>query len=139
MIDIALPRDIDWRQGACTRHPNPALWMSTNPRERAAAAQICWERCPILAACRAHGLAAEPHGVWGGLDAEERRRERQGLPRRTQPPTGPRSANGLSAAQIARIAELVAAGVRTGRIADEIGCNARTVYRHAKQLKASAA
>lgn len=36
-----------------------------------AAKQVC-RGCPVLAQCRAHGLACENYGIWGGLTAKER-------------------------------------------------------------------
>ena len=35
------------------------------------AKDVC-RRCPVLAQCRAHGLACEDYGIWGGLTAKER-------------------------------------------------------------------
>jgi len=45
---------------------DPSAWYSTNPDERAHAANEC-RRCPLLDPCRALG-ENEPFGVWGGED-----------------------------------------------------------------------
>lgn len=40
---------------------------------REAAAKAVCARCPVLALCREHALAArEPYGIWGGLAEQER-------------------------------------------------------------------
>lgn len=52
-------------------HPEGERGPSRSAREAAAKA-VC-ARCPVLAVCRAHALAAhEPYGVWGGLSESER-------------------------------------------------------------------
>jgi WhiB family redox-sensing transcriptional regulator len=52
-------------------HPDGERGPRRNAREKAAKA-VC-ATCPVLAACRAHALAAqEPYGIWGGLSEEER-------------------------------------------------------------------
>lgn len=52
-------------------HPEGERGPSRSAREAAAKA-VC-ARCPVMAVCRAHALAAhEPYGVWGGLSESER-------------------------------------------------------------------
>ena len=52
-------------------HPEGERGPRRSNREAAAKA-VC-ARCPVLAACREHALAAhEPYGVWGGLSEHER-------------------------------------------------------------------
>jgi WhiB family transcriptional regulator, redox-sensing transcriptional regulator len=49
-------------------------------RQEEAAKEVC-RRCPVIAKCRDHAIAAEYFGVWGGLTAVERselRRARSG-------------------------------------------------------------
>lgn len=42
-------------------------------RETAAAKAVC-ASCVVIEECRAYALTSrQPHGVWGGLDEEERR------------------------------------------------------------------
>lgn len=53
------------------------LARGANRREREEAAKrVCLE-CPVIRQCRAHALAAEDYGVWGGLTAHEREIIRQ--------------------------------------------------------------
>lgn len=68
-----------WRvMGAC-RRVDPELFFAEAERDplrtvliREAKA-VC-AQCPVLSLCRQHGLEAqEPHGIWGGLTAEERK------------------------------------------------------------------
>lgn len=67
------------QQGACAGltdhwffHPDNERGHARDVRE--AAAKLVCERCPVLARCREHALAArEPYGVWGGLGESERR------------------------------------------------------------------
>ena len=69
----------DWQlHGACRKedtdlffHPEGERGPRRENREKSAKA-IC-ATCPVVAACRAHALAArEPYGVWGGLSEHER-------------------------------------------------------------------
>jgi WhiB family redox-sensing transcriptional regulator len=75
------------RRAACAEgnphmffHPEGERGPAREQRERAAVA-LC-AVCPVVEACRAHGLSArEPYGVWGGLTESDReaiyRRERR--------------------------------------------------------------
>ncbi|MEU4205612.1 WhiB family transcriptional regulator [Streptomyces sp. NPDC026294] len=52
---------------------DPELWFSPLPEDRAAAKATCL-RCPLRRACLTTALdSKERFGVWGGLDASERR------------------------------------------------------------------
>ncbi|MEU7155136.1 WhiB family transcriptional regulator [Streptomyces chrestomyceticus] len=54
-------------------YDDPELWYSPDPDERALAKTVCL-RCPLRRACLTAALdAKERFGVWGGLDASERR------------------------------------------------------------------
>lgn len=73
-----------WREPAC-RQPGvdaelffaPDYESSKARLKREKSAKAVCGRCPIVDACREHALSApEPHGVWGGLDEEERRAAR---------------------------------------------------------------
>ncbi|WPR52786.1 WhiB family transcriptional regulator [Streptomyces sp. S399] len=73
-----LPRPAHWTaQAACIGAP-PEIF---HPPQEAGLTQVvareakAWcARCPVQARCLAEALErAEPHGVWGGLDAGERR------------------------------------------------------------------
>lgn len=51
----------------------PPAERGTKKRRREATAKAVCEKCPVIAACRAHALSAdEPYGVWGGLTPAER-------------------------------------------------------------------
>jgi WhiB family redox-sensing transcriptional regulator len=84
MVDLRrLPPPVaetwDWQLRALCRTMDEAIFFSPD-RERGPsraqreeeARKIC-HRCPVIAECRAHALAArEPYGVWGGMTAAER-------------------------------------------------------------------
>lgn len=60
---------------ACRRHPNPDLWFSVSPGDRATARAIC-RSCPELEPCRAWALAQPVCGQTGivaGMSAAERK------------------------------------------------------------------
>jgi WhiB family redox-sensing transcriptional regulator len=78
-----LPRPVtaawDWQLRAACReldnefffHPEGERGQARARRERHAKA-IC-RRCPVIAQCRAHAMAAlEPYGIWGGLSKLDR-------------------------------------------------------------------
>jgi hypothetical protein len=76
-----LPKAPDWSQGRCATHPDPDLWTSSDPAERQAAVFIC-HRCPIEAACRQYGMSITDqwdNAIYGGLPAQERRRQRRSM------------------------------------------------------------
>jgi Transcription factor WhiB/Homeodomain-like domain len=60
--------------GLCTRHPEPDLWSSREPSDRAVALRVC-RACPVQAICAAWSLAlpVSDTAVWGGLTAWQRR------------------------------------------------------------------
>jgi WhiB family redox-sensing transcriptional regulator len=68
----------EWQgRGAC-RQEAVGLFFDSDAHRGAsraahenAAKEVC-RRCPVLAQCRAHGLACEDYGIWGGLTAKER-------------------------------------------------------------------
>jgi WhiB family transcriptional regulator, redox-sensing transcriptional regulator len=68
----------EWQLEAACRGDSEPFFHPYGEREpsrsrREAAAKAICAGCPVLAACRAHALAArEPYGVWGGLSEEER-------------------------------------------------------------------
>lgn len=69
---------MDWRargDGACTEH-DPDLWFATERSYDAEiAAAICVDECTVRETCLAHALERnERHGIWGGLNAQERQR-----------------------------------------------------------------
>jgi WhiB family redox-sensing transcriptional regulator len=67
---IAVP---DLRGRALCTGQDPDLWFPKANGKAAAGRAIC-ARCPAAEACLEWALAtAEPSGVWGGLDPDERR------------------------------------------------------------------
>jgi len=70
------------------QHEDPELWFHDTKHKRAQAVAIC-NRCPVLAACRAHALEHRiGHGIWGGLTEDERRKilaQRKPRSRKTHP------------------------------------------------------
>lgn len=68
-----------WWDGLCAETDPEAFYPekggTTEPAKR-----IC-ARCPVIAQCLDHALATdEPHGIWGGMSARERRRLLRALP-----------------------------------------------------------
>ena len=73
---------IGWQHLAACKGPQSELFFAPGHQERkedrlvreAAAKAIC-RRCPVIAECREYALLVrEPHGIWGGLNEQERRR-----------------------------------------------------------------
>ena len=73
---------IDWQESAACRGPLGAVFFPPTSTERkrekmareARAKEIC-SACPVMRSCRQYALEIrEPHGVWGGLSEQERRR-----------------------------------------------------------------
>ncbi|MGB5951095.1 MAG: WhiB family transcriptional regulator [Ornithinimicrobium sp.] len=67
-----------WQESGLCRRLDPEMFFLESERgpnratKEAAAKQIC-ARCPVVAACREHGLQAqESYGIWGGLTQSER-------------------------------------------------------------------
>ena len=83
-----LPRPLldvyEWQdKGACSHEAamlffEPERSHRARGKEREALAKGICQRCPVMALCRAHGLAVEDHGIWGGLTAREREAMRRG-------------------------------------------------------------
>ena len=72
---------MDWRDdGACVG-ADPELFFPIGrgklaDRQVAQAKAIC-QRCPVISVCAHWAVATGQHGVWGGLDDDERSRMRQ--------------------------------------------------------------
>ncbi|MFF9205118.1 WhiB family transcriptional regulator [Streptomyces sp. NPDC014986] len=61
---------------------DPDTWFSDNARERDAAVRLC-RTCPVQQACAEFAISErEPHGVWGGTTAADRRAFWTGEPHR---------------------------------------------------------
>lgn len=64
---------MDWRHHAACRGADPEQFFAFSPAVSAKAKKVC-AACPVRGRCLQHALAAgEDHGVWGGLDEDERR------------------------------------------------------------------
>ncbi|GAB3888704.1 WhiB family transcriptional regulator [Terrabacter terrigena] len=63
-----------WKEYGTCRQTDAELWFAdTSRRIHARAASIC-HACPVRRPCLAWALVFdEPFGIWGGLDASERR------------------------------------------------------------------
>jgi transcription factor WhiB len=59
--------------GLCTRHPEPDLWSSRRPSDRARAQQVC-SACPVRVICQDWSLSlpVSDSSVWGGLNHAQR-------------------------------------------------------------------
>ena len=99
------PVDMSWRDGteAC-RDSSPALFYPEKNNEGGviAKAKLVCSRCPVLDACRRHGIDHEHHGIWGGMTEGERRAERQ----RLSPVVNTRYEQNLNATGAALIADI---------------------------------
>jgi WhiB family transcriptional regulator, redox-sensing transcriptional regulator len=67
-----------WQDQAQCRHLSVALFFEPDTsrgghreEHERQAKQVCLG-CPVIRECLEHALAAEEHGVWGGLTARER-------------------------------------------------------------------
>lgn len=81
LTDVMWEPDVDWRKGAACNGVDSDLFFpaSEEPPAAARAKGICAE-CPVQEACLQYALSTnQAAGVWGGLDANERRRLRRRL------------------------------------------------------------
>jgi WhiB family redox-sensing transcriptional regulator len=70
-----------WAGYARCRSADPEIFFPLGPEEAHAAKAYC-RRCPVREACLDFALSTgQRHGVWGGLDEDERRRLRRRLRR----------------------------------------------------------
>jgi WhiB family redox-sensing transcriptional regulator len=68
----------DWRHRAACLEEHPELFFPVGKSgpavEQAAEAKLVCAGCPVREACLSWALATgQDHGIWGGLDEEERR------------------------------------------------------------------
>lgn len=81
LTDVMWEPDVDWRKGAACNGVDSDIFFpaSEEPPAAARAKGICAE-CPVQEACLQYALSTnQAAGVWGGLDANERRRLRRRL------------------------------------------------------------
>lgn len=85
----AIRSDLGWMNSAACHGEEVELFFGP-PSEREpertlreeVAKSICY-RCPVMADCREYALVYPQKGVWGGLNADERKTERRRQMRRT--------------------------------------------------------
>lgn len=82
----ALVDGLAWRLEAACRGSDPEMFFTARgEHDRRHEAQAICQPCPVRIECLEYAIdAAEPHGVWGGLTALERKnlRAKRGLTRR---------------------------------------------------------
>ncbi len=81
LSDLMWEPDAGWRESAACSGVESDTFFPASEEESAARAakKICAE-CPVAEACLQYALATnQAAGVWGGLDAGERRRMRRRL------------------------------------------------------------
>ncbi|MFO7701053.1 MAG: WhiB family transcriptional regulator [Acidimicrobiia bacterium] len=80
LSDLMWEPDVNWRGEAACSGVNSDIFFPASEEDPEATAQaksICAE-CPVREACLQYALATnQSAGVWGGLDAAERRRLRR--------------------------------------------------------------
>lgn len=83
----------DWRDRAACRDKDPELWFPVSAigpdlLKAKRAKEVC-DGCPVRDFCLAFALDARiDHGIWGGLDEDERRVLVGRRPRRSGAPRG---------------------------------------------------
>jgi WhiB family transcriptional regulator, redox-sensing transcriptional regulator len=78
-----------WVAEALCAEMNPETFFPPSGNPGTAAKLIC-NRCPVRDDCLSYALDAnEKFGVWGGLDADERRRLRERMRRKASSPKAP--------------------------------------------------
>ena len=81
LADVMWEPDVDWRNDAACNGVASDIFFpaSEEPPAASRAKEICAE-CPVQEACLQYALSTnQSAGVWGGLDANERRRLRRRL------------------------------------------------------------
>ncbi|MFL1427111.1 MULTISPECIES: WhiB family transcriptional regulator [unclassified Nocardiopsis] len=116
----------DWRDRAACRDQDTDLFFDDTGVGTERAKRTC-AGCPALVPCREWALAApERYGVWGGMDAEERKAERRNRQRRVAPTPGPAEKKPAvprvpAAGTRRRLQALALAGHGTTRVCTAIG------------------
>jgi WhiB family redox-sensing transcriptional regulator len=120
------PVGSDWRDRAACRDQDTGMWFDETAAGVAAAKRVC-NGCPALTPCREYALTVpERYGVFGGMDADERKAERRNRQRRItpapkpgakKPPVSRVSATGTRR----RLQALAVAGHGTTRVCTAIG------------------
>lgn len=78
----SLPTAADWRDQAACRGEDTSVFFDETEAGIDRAKRAC-DGCPALIPCREYALAKpERYGVFGGMDADERKAERRNRQRR---------------------------------------------------------
>lgn len=69
----------DWISRAACRGSelDPECWFPKDANDRATAAKaraVCWNDCPVRLECLEVACLRRDHGIWGGINREDRRR-----------------------------------------------------------------
>ena len=87
-LPVPLTESYQGQDRANCRHTSVAVFFeadltagSDGPERERRAKDVCRD-CPVITLCLEHALAAEDHGVWGGMTARERLRVRHARERR---------------------------------------------------------
>lgn len=75
---VALPQRPEWHDRAACNVPwiDTEIFYPASGEDFSEAKAICLD-CPVIAECREWGIRHEVHGVWGGISAKARARERR--------------------------------------------------------------
>ncbi len=81
LSDLMWERDASWRElAACSGVASDTFFPASEEETAANAARKICAECPVRDACLQYALSTnQTAGVWGGLDAGERRRMRRRL------------------------------------------------------------
>lgn len=117
-----------WSKHAACRDVDPDVMFPVDKAGVFQAKERC-RQCPVREQCLEHALAArEDHGVWGGLDEDERRRVLKARARRTPSLTEQRITEMASASRDGLM--------RSARDwAAQFGVTPRTVVRYRQALR----
>jgi WhiB family transcriptional regulator, redox-sensing transcriptional regulator len=79
LSDLMWEPEVNWREdAACTGVDSDIFFPASEDEGASEAAKAICEQCPVREACLQYALATnQAAGVWGGLDAGERRRMRR--------------------------------------------------------------
>lgn len=79
LSDLMWEPDVNWRaDAACAGVDSEIFFPASEDDQITEAAKAICEQCPVREACLQYALATnQAAGVWGGLDAGERRRMRR--------------------------------------------------------------
>lgn len=79
LSDLMWEPDVNWRsEAACTGIDSDLFFPSSEDEPASVEAKAVCESCPVREACLQYALATnQTAGVWGGLDAGDRRRLRR--------------------------------------------------------------